>query len=34
MAIAAGLIQRGDDETLLVRKRGSDDFMQPGGKIE
>ncbi|CAM5765501.1 DNA mismatch repair protein MutT [Labrys miyagiensis] len=31
--IAAALILRGG-ETLLVRKRGSVAFMQPGGKIE
>ncbi|GLS19366.1 DNA mismatch repair protein MutT [Labrys miyagiensis] len=32
--IAAALVLRGSDETLLVRKRGSTAFMQPGGKIE
>jgi len=32
--IAAALILRGNGETLLVRKRGTTAFMQPGGKIE
>jgi 8-oxo-dGTP diphosphatase len=32
--IAAALISRADGRTLLVRKRGADAFMQPGGKIE
>ncbi|WP_206607258.1 NUDIX hydrolase [Rhizobium tubonense] len=32
--IAAALIVRDDGETLLVRKRGTTAFMQPGGKIE
>ncbi len=32
--IAAALILRGSDETLLVRKHGTAVFMQPGGKIE
>ena len=32
--IAAGLLVRGDGCTLLVRKRGSTAFIQPGGKIE
>ena len=32
--IAAALVVRPDGETLLVRKRGTTDFMQPGGKIE
>ncbi|HVR54295.1 MAG TPA: NUDIX domain-containing protein [Pseudorhodoferax sp.] len=32
--IAAALITRPDGQALLVRKRGTDIFMQPGGKIE
>ncbi len=32
--IAAALILREDGHALLVRKRGSPVFMQPGGKIE
>ncbi|UWU20435.1 NUDIX domain-containing protein [Rhizobium sp. CB3060] len=32
--IAAALILRGNGDTLLVRKRGTSAFMQPGGKIE
>lgn len=32
--IAAALILRSDGSTLLVRKRGTTAFMQPGGKIE
>jgi 8-oxo-dGTP diphosphatase len=32
--IAAALITRQDGKTLLVRKRGTTAFMQPGGKIE
>jgi 8-oxo-dGTP pyrophosphatase MutT (NUDIX family) len=32
--IAAALIQRADGHTLLVRKRNTQTFMQPGGKIE
>ncbi|ENN88726.1 hydrolase, NUDIX family [Rhizobium freirei PRF 81] len=32
--IAAALILRPDGDTLLVRKRGTAAFMQPGGKIE
>ncbi len=31
--IAAAVIVRGDGKTLLVRKRGTSAFMQPGGKI-
>ncbi|MFW0757963.1 NUDIX hydrolase [Pseudomonas sp. H11T01] len=32
--IAAGLLIGPDGRTLLVRKRGTQAFMQPGGKIE
>ncbi|NVP55682.1 NUDIX hydrolase [Mycoplana rhizolycopersici] len=32
--IAAALLVRPDGRTLLVRKRGVQAFMQPGGKIE
>ncbi|MBB4566694.1 NUDIX domain-containing protein [Rhizobium leucaenae] len=32
--IAAALILRDNGDTLLVRKRGTSAFMQPGGKIE
>lgn len=32
--IAAALLIGADDRTLLVRKRGTQAFMQPGGKIE
>ncbi|BAL76291.1 NUDIX hydrolase [Bradyrhizobium cosmicum] len=32
--IAAALISRDDGQVLLVRKRATDAFMQPGGKIE
>lgn len=32
--IAAALISRDDGHVLLVRKRATDTFMQPGGKIE
>ncbi|MBD8491682.1 NUDIX hydrolase [Pseudomonas syringae] len=32
--IAAALLVGGDGRTLLVRKRGTQAFMQPGGKIE
>ncbi|MCF4995980.1 NUDIX domain-containing protein [Pseudomonas syringae] len=32
--IAAALLIRADGQTLLVRKRGTTAFMQPGGKIE
>lgn len=32
--IAAAVIARPDGKLLLVRKRGSSVFMQPGGKIE
>lgn len=32
--IAAALVCRPDGHTLLVRKRGTSAFMQPGGKIE
>jgi 8-oxo-dGTP pyrophosphatase MutT (NUDIX family) len=32
--IAAALIVDKSGDTLLVRKRGTDAFMQPGGKIE
>lgn len=32
--IAAALLLRADGDTLLVRKRGTTAFMQPGGKIE
>lgn len=32
--IAAALLVRGDGQTLLVRKRNTLAFMQPGGKID
>jgi 8-oxo-dGTP pyrophosphatase MutT (NUDIX family) len=32
--IAAALLVRADGRTLLVRKRGTTAFMQPGGKLE
>ena len=32
--IAAALLIGADGQTLLVRKRGTQAFMQPGGKIE
>lgn len=32
--VAAAVIARPDGQVLLVRKRGSSVFMQPGGKIE
>lgn len=32
--IAAALIVRKNNDTLLVRKRGATAYMQPGGKIE
>ena len=32
--IAAALLVRGDGQTLLVRKRDTLAFMQPGGKID
>ncbi len=32
--IAAALLLRPDGDTLLVRKRGTTAFMQPGGKVE
>ena len=32
--IAAALVLRGNGDALLVRKRGTTAFMQPGGKIE
>ncbi len=32
--IAAAVLDRPDGRTLLVRKRGTAAFMQPGGKIE
>lgn len=32
--VAAAVIQRADGQVLLVRKRGTQAFMQPGGKIE
>jgi len=32
--IAAAAITRADGATLLVRKRGTSAFMQPGGKID
>ncbi len=34
LMIAAAAIVNGNDEILLVRKRGTLAFMQPGGKIE
>ena len=32
--IAAALLIGSDGQTLLVRKRGTQAFMQPGGKID
>jgi 8-oxo-dGTP diphosphatase len=32
--IAVALVTRADGRTLLVRKRGTSTFIQPGGKIE
>lgn len=32
--IAAAALMRGDGATLLVRKRGTSAFMQPGGKLD
>ena len=32
--IAAAILIRSDGQTLLVRKRGTQAFMQPGGKID
>ncbi|MAS08215.1 MAG: DNA mismatch repair protein MutT [Ahrensia sp.] len=32
--IAAAILTRPDKKMLVVRKRGTDAFMQPGGKIE
>jgi 8-oxo-dGTP diphosphatase len=34
LRIAAALLIRKDGHTLLVRKRGTTSFMQPGGKID
>lgn len=34
LRIAAALLTRADGKTLLVRKRGTLAFMQPGGKID
>jgi mutator protein MutT len=34
IVIAAALILRDNGDTLLVRKRGTTAFLQPGGKIE
>ena len=34
LRIAAAAITRDDGATLLVRKRGTSAFMQPGGKID
>lgn len=34
IAIAAALLVGADGRTLLVRKRGTEAFMQPGGKID
>jgi|UPI00042793C5 8-oxo-dGTP pyrophosphatase MutT (NUDIX family) len=34
LRIAAALLVREDGHTLLVRKRGTTSFMQPGGKID
>src|SRR3982075_1501291 len=34
LRIAAALLVREDGCTLLVRKRGTTSFMQPGGKID
>ncbi|MBX8484495.1 NUDIX domain-containing protein [Pseudomonas cichorii] len=34
ISIAAALLVAPDGQTLLVRKRGTEAFMQPGGKIE
>ena len=32
--IAVALLSRSDGRTLVVRKRGTTTFIQPGGKIE
>jgi 8-oxo-dGTP pyrophosphatase MutT (NUDIX family) len=32
--IAVALLTRGDGRTLVVRKRGTTTFIQPGGKLE
>jgi 8-oxo-dGTP diphosphatase len=34
LRISAALLVRADGQTLLVRKRGTTAFMQPGGKID
>jgi len=34
IAIAVALLRRSDGRTLVVRKRGTVTFIQPGGKIE
>ena len=34
LRIAAALLTRADGKTLLVRKRSTEAFMQPGGKID
>jgi 8-oxo-dGTP pyrophosphatase MutT (NUDIX family) len=34
LRIAAAMLVRADGRTLLVRKRGTTTFMQPGGKID
>lgn len=34
LRISAALLVRADGKTLLVRKRGTTTFMQPGGKID
>ena len=34
IVVAAALVQNATGELLLVRKRGTDSFMLPGGKIE
>jgi len=34
IVVAAALVQKATGELLLVRKRGTDCFMLPGGKIE
>jgi 8-oxo-dGTP diphosphatase len=34
LRISAALLVRSDGKTLLVRKRGTTTFMQPGGKID
>lgn len=34
IVIAAALMVRENGDTLLVRKRGTTAFLQPGGKIE